>query len=451
MIEATLNMNKMVRKNDMKEVYNHNLEGPGSLFDPNIFGRNEETKVKSGYINLQGHFIDPSTYIYVSRRLFRDLPYLVNGDKKVIINDKGILEFSPDGSTGLTWLYENYGKFKFKDKKSDLDKFAKEDFFIDKLYVLPLHYRDINTTEGTIKIDELNDLYIQLIRNTNFKKRLANKSNMDTFFIDMKIQGTLVAICEYIANMLNFKTGAMRQMAMGRNVDNSSRIVISAPDIRMKDVIGKNRVRLGYSAIPLHHIINMYPVHVISATHRILNYFYDLGLMKNISHEEFEIYFNDDFIKSKMEAYYYSYKDRSSYVEGPNGERFIFDFKFIDEDGKESKFTRGITYLELFFLAVLEFKDKVRVQQTRYPVTDKGSSIVGKFNILTTNINEGNLEIYHNNTKLYDIEDICNITPFIDNPKSFIYEETQKMSNLNLSSSGADYDKYLYSVDILLV
>ena len=55
----------------LKEVYNHNIEGPGSLFDPNIFGVGEEKTYKMGYIRLHGQFIDAATYIMVSRRVFR--------------------------------------------------------------------------------------------------------------------------------------------------------------------------------------------------------------------------------------------------------------------------------------------------------------------------------------------------------------------------------------------
>ena len=41
-----LDIDKMIRKDGLKEVYNHTLEGPGSLFDPNIFGQGEEKKYK---------------------------------------------------------------------------------------------------------------------------------------------------------------------------------------------------------------------------------------------------------------------------------------------------------------------------------------------------------------------------------------------------------------------
>ena len=436
-----LDIDKMIRKDGLKEVYNHTLEGPGSLFDPNIFGQGEEKKYRFGYIKLNGHFVEPGTYIMVSRRVFRNLPYIINKEKKFIINEKGVLEPNPDGYTGLNWLYENFNKLKFKDKEdAEINKYTRDDFFIDKLPVLPQHYRDINTTEGTIKVDELNQLYIDLIRSCNFKERQKDNKSLDSSFIDMKIQGILVRIQEYLANLTFFKNGAQRRMVMARSVDNSSRTVITANEVRMRDTLGKNKVSLNSSTYPLHHIINMYPIHILNKVQSMLKYFYELGMMKDLSLEEFENYFNDDFIKEKMKAYYYSYKDRSEIITGPNGEQFIFDFEFISNKKKESKFSRGLTWLELFYIAFSQIQESVRTQGVRFPTTGKGSVVLLKPYASTLTVSQGDLKIYHNDTLLYDLPDFCDVTKYIENPVPQIYEETQKISNLLLSALSADFD-----------
>ena len=76
MIIKALNEDKMIKRKSCLEVVNHHLEGPGSLFDPNIFGTGEDKKYKFGYIKLNGYFIRPSVYL-VARRLFRELPSIV--------------------------------------------------------------------------------------------------------------------------------------------------------------------------------------------------------------------------------------------------------------------------------------------------------------------------------------------------------------------------------------
>ena len=85
-----------------------------------------------------------------------------------------------------------------------------------------------------------------------------------------------------------------------------------------------------------------------------------------------------------------------------------------------------------------EIKDKVRATHTRYPVTDKGSIPCGKINILTTNSNLGTLKIIKDNVAIYTLADMCDITPYIDNPVSHIYEETEKISNLLLPGLNGD-------------
>ena len=439
MITATLNMKKFINLYNAKEVYNHSVEGPGSVTDPEIFGYGEDRKRKFGYIKLNGHFIDPTLYTMVSRRVYRDLPLIVSGDKKYIIGKNGVLEESADGETGLNFLYKNYGNFRFKAKASELDKYEKEDFFIDALPVMPLHFRDIDTSNGILKIDELNQLYMDLIRATNFKAKLSESKSVDTRFIDMKIQGLLVAIVDYLANLTFFKTGAQRQLAMGRSVDYSSRIVISAPTVRMNDTLGQTQFKLGEIIYPLHHVVNMYPIQILSKTNTLLHHFYELGLMP-IDKEEFELHFSDDYITERMQAFYHSYKDRSDFVSGPNGEKFEFDFVFTDEHEKETTVHRGITWAEIFYLAFLEVRDIVRSTSTRFPTTGKGSVLFSKINPVVLNTHIGNLKILHEGSVMYDLEDFCDISPYILHPKPYIYEETQKISNLYLSGLGGDYD-----------
>lgn len=435
-----LNMDKFTKKYDMKEVYNFNIQGAGSLFDPNIFGVGEEKKIRHGFIRLYGHFIDPTTYMIVSRRIFRDLPYIISKEKYFSINKKGLLEPDPAGGTGLEWLYENFNKIKFKDKEDAIiNKYTRDNFFIDKFDVIPVHFRDVNTTDGTMKIDELNQLYMDLIKACNFKKRQGTNSSLDTAFIDTKIQGILTAIVEYISKMLFYKNGAQRQLLMGRSVDNSSRIVISAHEVRMKDTLGKGKVGLDKSSYPLHHLLNMYPMHVVTEVQRILHYFYELNLMDNLSLEEFENHFTDDYVKEAIENYYSSYADRSKYVLGPNNEKFTLDFEFHSRKGNKN-INRGITWMELFYIAFNQFKDSVRAKFVRFPVTGKESLVYIKPNAIVMNTDMADCKIYHDGTLLYDLPDFCDISNYIEKPEPYVYEETQKLSNLLLSGIGGDYD-----------
>ena len=434
-----LNMDKFSKKYKMKEVYNFAIDGPGTLFDPNIFGKGEDKKILHGYIDLKGHFIDPTTYMFVSRRVFRDLPFIVSKEKKFSIDSKGLLVQDPDGNTGIEWLYKNFDKIKFKNQKDAVvNKYTRDNFFINKMDVIPLHFRDVNTTSGTMKIDELNNLYMDLIKACKFKERNSS-SSLDTSFIDVKVQGILVSIVEYISNMLFGKKGAQRQLAMGRSVDNSARIVLSANEVRMKDTLGKGKVTMDSSCYPLHHLLNMFPIHIITEVQKLLHYFYDLNLMDNLSLEEFEDHFTDDYIKEMIENYYHSYADRSSYVLGPHNEKFEFDFEFKSRKGT-NKIHRGITWMELFYIAFNNIKDSVRAKFTRFPVTGKESLLFVKPHAIVMNTDEADCKIFHNNTEIFNLEDFCDITKYIEEPIPYVYEETEKISNLLLNGLGADFD-----------
>lgn len=434
-----LNMDKFANKYKMKEVYNFAIEGSGTLFDPNIFGVGEDKKILHGYIDLKGHFIDPTTYMLVSRRIFRDLPFIISKEKKFSIDKKGLLVADPDGDTGLEWLYKNFDKLKFKDKEDlAINKYTRDNFFITKMDVIPVHFRDVNTTDGNMKVDELNNLYMDLIKATKFKERNSN-SSLDTSFIDVKIQGILVSIVEYISKMLFGKKGAQRQLAMGRSIDNSSRIVISANEVRMKDTLGKGKVSLDRSCYPLHHLLNMYPLHIVTEVQKLIHYFYELNLMDNLSLEEFENHFTDDYIKEAIENYYHSYADRSSYVLGPHNEKFEFDFEFTSSKGV-NKIHRGITWMELFYIAFNNIKDNVRAKFTRFPATGKESLVFIKPNPIVLNTDSADCKIFHNNVEIFNLDDFYDISKYIDEPIPYIYEETQKISNLLLFGLGGDYD-----------
>ena len=62
-----LNIDKMIRNKRIQEVVNTNVGGPGSLFDPNIFGIGESTASTFGFIRLNGPVVHPLLYAISSR------------------------------------------------------------------------------------------------------------------------------------------------------------------------------------------------------------------------------------------------------------------------------------------------------------------------------------------------------------------------------------------------
>lgn len=456
----TLDFNKFRRKYDIKEVTNFNIDGLGTLFDPSIFGYGEERKIRCGYIDLGGPFIDPSTFD-ISRRLFRELAGIVDGTRYYKIGEKGELIESTEsdgGKTGLTWFYDNFDRIKFtklentennrtqtKKMKKAYTSLTKKDFFIKHQIVIPLHYRDVDTSSATaVKVDELNQYYMDLIKSCNFKRKISTSSS-NSYFIDTKIQGILMNIFNYICNMLFGKEGAQRQLAMGRSIDNASRIVMVAPEVKPSDTIGKCRHGLDMIQIPLHHIVNMHPVHTITAVTRVLRSFMEHNLMGDIDIEEFEAYYTDEWIKHAMENFTNTFSHRLDNVPTPNDSTIDLLFDFTNEDNNEkSKRIRPLTYMDLFYLAANLYLHNSRFIITRYPIIGKDSLIYMKGYIITLNKGIGHMDIYLPNNEdkpIFSADKYPDVFPYQSNYRSDIFHEVTILSNCNLAGLDGDYDK----------
>ena len=460
-----LDNNKIIRRKNILEVTNFNLSGPGSLFDPNIFGQGEKKYTQYGYIKLNGHFIHPLFYD-MSNRLWRDLSSIVNGSKKFKIDNTGDLIPDENGDTGLDWLYTNFdkinlSKLKVSDKNKEdtkkmkmaYSKLTRDNFFVDKWLVMPQHFRDLDTSDGNIKVDELNQFYIDLIKATTFKAR----AQFSTAWNDSKIQGLLVSLFKHLQRHFD-KRGQQNKAVMGRTVDNAVIMVIVAPEVRLKDKIGEGRYTLDKITIPLHQFLSASPIQAITATIQILRSFYNSGKIEGITEDQFNNYFTDEFVSEALSTYVKSRAERVRPVSTPNGNPIMLYYEFTDDTNKKvTKGEKPLVWVELFYLAAQVYKDYLRAVLVRYPVTEKGSNLFFTATPSVFTQDEGDVKIFLNKgdtEPIYQYEDNFPNT-FIYNPSSTtldrVFDETARMSNLLLSTLGADYDgdtvniKFLYS------
>lgn len=454
---ATLDIDKFIKAKGCREVTSHNIGGPGTLFDPDIFGTGELAKEKFGFIRLHGYFIDPATYD-ASYRILPFLEDIVQQNKKFIITDQGdLMVDNENGETGLKWYYDNYSRIKIKRlidtagnkyqtraMKQSFAKMTREQFFTNKTMVLPLYLRDIDTSEGKVKMDELNQMYIDLIKACNTKKSLVG-TKLSTAFIDARIQDILLEIYNYNKNSTfggpNSK-GLQRDGLLGRSVDNGARIVISAPEVKNTDIIGKSKYQLDYLNLPLHHILNMYPKQTISSVIKILKTFWEFEIIKDpeITNDfDFTMYYSDDIIEKKIKSYSNNYMDRYDTIKTPSGDNIHFYISY--DNGKF--FRRPITWIDVFYLAVDSFKDLVRCMTVRYPATDKGSTVFTKIGIEVFNGDDmKQARIKFNDKEVnprFKFEDY----PFIGEKvikEAHKFEETAKSSCLYLEGQTGDFD-----------
>ena len=463
-----LNTTKMINAKGFKEVTSHHLSGPGSLFDPDIFGYGEMGMQKAGYIKLNGHFING----FIFDASVRLLPYLkdiVTGEKKFIITESGDLELSEDGETGLDWFYKNFNRIKIKrlentgnnkfqtrEMKKSFNNFKREEFFTDKVIVIPQYLRDIDTSSGRLKIDELNQIYIDIINAANMKKNAFK----DSTFADIRIQGLVHELYQYFKGVIsggpNTK-GMQREFVMGKNVKGGMRTVISAPAIRNEDVIGETKYKLDYINVPMHFVLNNFFLQTVSSTNKLLNVLYDNNIIPQSDFEdkfEFDSYYNNEYIEKIIETYGKNYTDRYKPLTTPKGTICSF---YVKNKNKEY-IKRPITWIDIFFIAIDSFREFGRYQSVRYPATDKGSIILSKFNVeVFSGDKMGEVYIkYDKNSSGYQyyFKDYPIIDEkLIENPDPHIFEETTKFNCLYLDGLTGDFDgdkispKPLYSIE----
>lgn len=452
----TLNVDKMIRDRNMKEVTSHRISGPGSLFDPDIFGERGDTKDIFAYIDLKGNYLNPNI-VNISARIFREINSIIDGSKKFIIED-GRLVSDPNGETGIKWFYDNFHKIQFKKIRDSLDtgnnrmqsklmkksylKLQKHDFFISKVVVLPLKYRDINTQQENIHLDELNQLYIDLIKLVETKQTFGST---DSIVIDKRIQNKIMEINDYFQSKTFKKTGAQRRLSLSRSVDNSSRTVIVSPEIKISDTIGRGKHQLDKFNVPLHHLVNMTTVQVLSSMKTILNRLHTAGLI-DASESEFHYHYTNNELKEIIEMYHNAQVLRLSPVLQPNGEPIKVYTEWTGYKDKKVEGERLFTKLDLLALAIKPALSKVGLFSTRFPVTNKGSIPPGIPQPLYANYEEGVCKFYADKDKTEYI-DVLDNYPNVEGMLAMdkaeaasLFNEATVFSNLYLDGINGDYD-----------
>ena len=263
-----LNIDKLVDVNSLKEVSSPHLFSTKMTFDDegilsnSIFGLSRTDRLSTyAYIDLRRHFLHPHIYQNVMKnRLFKDIIYLVSGQKKFSIKNNYIQEDSgPDAWTGLDDLYDNWDKIDWSVSlsadtinKDLITKLPKDLVFTNKLLVCPPSYRDImlsGTLDSSDYVNELNNLYTSVIRNVALLQQgglFARKQ----FATQSKIQSLLVDIFNYFKELLATKQGLIRRSLLGKSTDWGVRSVIAAPSYN-HERISDSMVSLAESAVPI--------------------------------------------------------------------------------------------------------------------------------------------------------------------------------------------------------
>ena len=470
-------VDKFVKVNNCKQITNpvafirNNEPSPDGLLSNEIFGITQEQRAGTfGYIDLGDIFLDPSCYKIWSRIDSR-VKSIVHRTATYKITASGELVEDPEGSNGIKFLKDNFDKIKFKrtdssrrDLKIEYLKKNKDKMFITKYLVIPPYYRDVNTTGKNVGVGYINKLYANLIRTVNSLESTVDYGFDNTGAICGRIQELILTIYDWFAGNRNAtikeegigiagKKGVLRRANINKTADYASRLVLSAPEMKM-ETVDDIMVNMERSALPLAAVIaNYYPYIVFYIKKFFENEFGGVSRSMvidkngNVSYHKAKdplIEFSDDRIKKELKRFLHGYSNRFIPIEVPleDSDKVVYmkfkGRKTLDADignNPEPIYNRRLTWCDIFYMAAVESTKNSHILITRYPMDSYFNEFTTGVIVSSTKETEPiyiDNEFYQFYPKIRE-EDIGSNTgdKFID---------TMMISNLYLPGIGGDYD-----------
>lgn len=411
---SLLDVDRLVKANDLKEITNpitfakNNVPTPDGLLSNEIFGITMYDRMNTcAYIDLGDWFIHPEVYKTWSK-LDKKIIACVAETKRFIIDDKGVLQESEDGETGIKFLRKNFDRINIartasikRDMNVDFINACKKDpgAFIRKQIVIPAALRDVDTSKGgKVSLGLINELYVSLILSAR-----ALRESMD-YGLDMsgatraRLQDYLVKIFDYFGNgttingettgaLVPGKLGVLRRAVMSKTTDYSSRSVMSAPDLRVEKQ-SELQSTLDYAAIPLAQCISNFTPYIIFSAKRFFENAFSGGkpIRPSINAKstepkypkDYQMQFSEDRILKEINRFCEGYSNRfiPIEVECTDGSKVHLSFKgfnttyeeYQKDAGNMPIVDRDFTWCDLFFICASEVTSDKHVTVTRYPI-----------------------------------------------------------------------------------
>ena len=471
---------KLVKVNDLKEITNpvffirNSVPTPDGLFSNEIFGITKYDRANTfAYIDLGEYFINPLIY-KMWCKVDSNIKSCVHGINTFSINNDGELVIDPDGDSGIDFIRKNIDKFKIKRTNSRqrdmrvsfIEKYmGTPEMFIRKFIVCPAYYRDTNPENGHIEIGAINELYRNLLI---FVKALKESSSYGLNLNGAtrgRIQETLVQIYDWFGsgttingdkttNVIPGKTGVLRRAVMSKTTDYSSRLVLSAPELKVEH-LDDIEADLDYSVLPLASAcVNFLPFIVYNVRRFFENEFSGdaaISTVKNgkivyLHPKDYQEEFSDDRIKKEIDRFCTGFSNRFIPIEVPTveGPKIRLRFKGYNVTAEEYAKTdigklpimeRDLTWCDVLYQAAVEAVSDKHILITRYPIDSYFNQYPSKIRISSTTKTEPMI-LDSKSYKSYPLirqQDIGTNTSnkFID---------TLNISNLYLDGIGGDYD-----------
>ena len=500
-LKGLLDIDEFIKKNELKEVKNpiyfdkNKLPTTDGLLSNDIFGITKEERAnRFAYIDLHGIFLHPLIY-KLWGNLDSRIKDIVFGTKTFRIGSDGELIEDPEGKTGIKFLKDNFEKIKIKSttssKRDRIITFIRKSgkaCFITKYPVIPAYYRDVNTEEGKMGVGDINKYYNSLI--------IAARSLQESKEYGLTLMHAQVGrMQEILLSIYNYfgagnpdvkssgvgmpgKLGVIRRTNMSKTTDYSSRLVISAPELKVESLNDIN-VDMDYTLVPLASLcVNFLPYIVYWVRRYFEEQFSSVskysytdanGKVHEYPIADYQIFYSDDRIRKEIDRFVHGYARRFIPIEIPvapgylkKGEKAYLHFKGRKvstsyEEGQDfTKFPieeRYLTWCDLLFWAAEDVTKDKHILITRYPIDSFYNQFPTKIRVAST-VETEPMIVETFRSKFYKAypkitqEDIVNKVS-----TSNKFKDTLNMCNAYLDSIGGDYDgdqvtvKGIYSME----
>ena len=379
--------------------FKNNIPDPEGLFSPIIYGVTPEEKIqKVGFIDMGRKLLHPLVAIRVFERSFRKIDSLIRGDENFSVVG-GKLVPDPNGKTGLDFFIsvmdqldlfngvegEEDSLISAKLKES-MKTLQKEDVLISSWLTTPLAYRDVSTLDVDLSaIDESNNLYRDLIRLSEYYKQAKDQPLVNVNSIIYRMQMKINAIFNHFEGMTFKKFGIQNKLILARNIDYSSRLIISAVNFDINNY-GTHWSKWDIAGVPLSAVATNGILFALHHSEKIIEDIYNSGGFEHngesVPLESLKRdYFNKEVIAEMIDKYYSSWGERLEYVKIPGTDSPVM-LKYTKDGVEKSK---PLTLLEFVYMLVyipIELGNRC-VMCRRYPIQGAFSIISLKTHILT--------------------------------------------------------------------
>lgn len=391
---------------------------PEGLYSQEIFGTvgTSERMNTMAYTSLYADLLHPRLYEYIVS--------LSSIYKKIMAGtayakfDATLGDFAPsdivNGETGYDFFMSHIHEVKFKETKSKrrqnkidvLYKHIKSgEYTNNKLLILPAGLRDFNVEKsGSIKEDEINDLYRDVINSSNLMSNFIGADGAGSF--KFKLQEKMNTLYKHVLTLIDGKKKLIQGEWASRAVEYRSRTVAVGTedlvydlddDYNITDMAKAGLALYAKSIDPIakYHLNEAFLRHVFGdvgdravlidpdtldavqvdlpavvidkwRTNDGLDHIMNTLLDNDVKNEPVMVGDN----------YLFTLIDRDDTI-------IKYDDQFSIPDSDKS-FRRPITYGELFYIALLPVIGELPGFITRYPMTDQGSIIPVLVDVFTT-------------------------------------------------------------------